>query len=104
MKVNFKSPRYVIPLILLPFLCLFFYAWKESFGKPQPLVQGRDSLQYHIADVSDQVKKSTLTDKLDAYRQQYKKADGYTAIGQLQQDTQATAAVPSLYNAKEKEK
>lgn len=104
MKVNFKSPRYVIPLILLPFLCLFFYAWKESFGKPQPLVQGRDSLQYHIADVSDQVKKSTLSDKLDAYRQQYKKADGYTAIGQLQQDTQATAAVPSLYNAKEKEK
>lgn len=104
MKVNFKSPRYVIPLILLPFLCLFFYAWKESFGKPKPIVQGRDSLQYHIADVSDQVKKSTLSDKLDAYRQQYKKADGYTAIGQLQQDTQATAAVPSLYNAKEKEK
>ncbi len=104
MKVNFKSPRYVLPLILLPFFLLLFYSYKNSFGKPKPVVKGKETLQDNVADVSDQVKKSTLTDKLDAYREQYKKADGYTAINQLQDDTAGTSAAPSLYNDNEKRK
>src|ERR1700761_1518129 len=104
MKVNFKSPRYVLPLILLPFFVLLFYTYKSSFGKPKPVAKGKETLQNDVADVSDQVKKSTLTDKLDAYRNQYKKADGYTAINQLQDDTTATSAAPSLYNDAEKRK
>lgn len=102
MKINFRSPRYALPLILLPFILLFFYVYKSSFGKPKPIAKGKDSLQYNIADVSDQVRKSTLSDKLDAYRDQYKKADGYTAINRLQDDTTTTAATPSLYNEREK--
>jgi conjugative transposon TraM protein len=104
MKVNFKSPRYVLPLILLPFFLLLFYTYKSSFGKPKPVVKGKEALQDNVADVSDQVKKSSLTDKLDAYRNQYKKADGYTAINQLQDDTTATSSAPSLYNDAEKRK
>lgn len=104
MKVNFKSPRYVLPLILQPFFLLLFYTYKSSFGKPKPLVKGKETLQDNVADVSDQVKKSTLTDKLDAYRDQYKKADGYTAINQLQDDTTATSTAPNLYNDAEKRK
>jgi conjugative transposon TraM protein len=102
MKVNFKSPRYVLPLILLPFFLLLFYTYKSSFGKPKAVAKGKDTLQDNVADVSDQVKKSTLTDKLDAYRNQYKKADGYTAINQLQDDTTAASAAPNLYNDAEK--
>lgn len=102
MSINFKSPRYIIPAILLPFFLLLFYSYKESFGKPKPVAKGKDSLQYNVADVSDQVKKSTLSDKLDAYRDQYKKADGYTAIGKLEDDTSSSQATPSLYNEKEK--
>jgi conjugative transposon TraM protein len=104
MKVNFKSPRYILPLILLPFFLLLFYTYKSSFGKPKPVVNGKETLQDNVADVSDQVKKSTLTDKLDAYRDQYKKADGYTAINQLQDDTTVTSAAPNLYNDAEKRK
>jgi conjugative transposon TraM protein len=104
MKVNFKSPRYILPLILLPFFFLLFYTYKSSFGKPKPVVKGKETLQDNVADVSDQVKKSTLTDKLDAYRDQYKKADGYTAINQLQDDTTATSSPPNLYNDAEKRK
>ncbi|MDP9078998.1 MAG: conjugative transposon protein TraM [Bacteroidota bacterium] len=104
MKVNFKSPRYVLPLILLPFFLLLFYTYKSSFGKPKAVAKGKDTLQDNVADVSDRVKKSTLSDKLDAYRDQYKKADGYTAINQLQDDTTATSAAPSLYNNAEKRK
>ena len=104
MKVNFKSPRYVLPLILLPFFLLLFYTYKSSFGKPKAIAKGKDTLQDNVADVSDQVKKSTLTDKLDAYRNQYKKADGYTAINQLQDDTTTASAAPNLYNDAEKRK
>jgi conjugative transposon TraM protein len=104
MKVNFKSPRYILPLILLPFILLLFYTYKSSFGKPKLVGKGKDTLQDNVADVSDQVKKSTLSDKLDAYRDQYKKADGYTAINQLQDDTTATSTAPNLYNDAEKRK
>lgn len=104
MKVNFKSPRYVLPVILFPFFLLLFYSYKSSFGKPKPTAKGKDTLQDNVADVSDQVKKSTLTDKLDAYREQYKKADGYTAINQLQDDTAGVSSSPSLYNDAEKRK
>jgi conjugative transposon TraM protein len=104
MKVNFKNPRYILPVILLPFFLLLFYTYKSSFGKPKPIVKGKETLQDNVADVSDQVKKSTLTDKLDAYRDQYKKADGYTAINQLQDDTTALSAAPNLYNVAEKRK
>ncbi|GGA94959.1 conjugative transposon protein TraM [Mucilaginibacter rubeus] len=104
MKVNFKSPRYVLPLILLPFFLLLFYTYKSSFGKAKAVAKGKDTLQDNLADVSDQVKKSTLSDKLDAYRDQYKKADGYTAINQLQDDTTTASAAPNLYNDAEKRK
>lgn len=102
MTIDFKEPRYVIPLILLPFLCIFFYVYKSSFGKDEPKQAGKDSLQADIAGVSDQVRDRSLSDKLDAYRNQYRQADGYTAIGNLQEE-QETAEVPNtLYNEQER--
>ncbi|MGJ1261119.1 conjugative transposon protein TraM [Sphingobacterium spiritivorum] len=104
MNIDFRKPRYVIPLILLPFLCIFFYVYKSSFGKEQPEQAGRDSLQTDLAGVSDQVRNRALSDKLDAYRNQYRQADGYTAIGSLQ-DEQATVEVPNtLYSENERRK
>src|SRR5690606_35713564 len=104
MNIDFKKPRYVIPLILLPFLCIFFYVYKSSFGKEQPEQAGKDSLQADLAGVSDQVRNRALSDKLDAYRNQYRQADGYTAIGSLQ-DEQAIVEEPNtLYNEQERRK
>src|SRR5690606_25257119 len=104
MNIDFKKPRYVIPLILLPFLCIFFYVYKSSFGKEQPEQAGKDSLQADLAGVSDQVRNRALSDKLDAYRNQYRQADGYTAIGSLQ-DEQAIVAEPNtLSNEQERRK
>ncbi|MGJ1363234.1 conjugative transposon protein TraM [Sphingobacterium spiritivorum] len=102
MNIDFRKPRYVIPLILLPFLCIFFYVYKSSFGKDEPPQAGKDSLQTDISGVSDQVRDRALSDKLDAYRNQYRQADGYTAIGSLQEE-QADAEVPNtLYNEQER--
>lgn len=102
MKINFKQPRYMLPLILLPFLCLFFYAWKSSFGKEVPVQQKGNTLQENVADVSQDVKNKGLEDKLDAYRKQYKDADGYTAVGEIGEEQTGTQKVPDLYNQMEK--
>ncbi len=102
MKINFKQPRYMLPLILLPFLCLFFYAWKSSFGQEAPVQQKGNTLQENVADVSEDVKNKGLEDKLDAYRKQYKDADGYTAVGEIGEEQTSAQKVPDLYNQLEK--
>ena len=102
MKINFKQPRYVLPLILLPFLCLFFYAWKSSFGKDAPISQNANTLQENVADVSDDIKNRGLEDKLDAYRKQFRDGDGYTAVGGIGEEQVNVQQVPDLYNQREK--
>lgn len=92
----------MLPLILLPFLCLFFYAWKSSFGKEAPIQQKGNTLQDNVADVSQDVKNKGLEDKLDAYRKQYKDADGYTAVGEIGDEQTGRQNVPDLYNLTEK--
>lgn len=103
MNVNFNKPRYVIPLILLPFLCIFFYVYKQSFGKQEAPQAGNDSLQTELADVSEQVRNRSLSDKLDAYRNQYKQADGYTAIGHIQEEQLLNESPNTLYNQQERQ-
>ncbi len=103
MKINFKHPKYVLPLIVLPFLCLFFYLYNSNFGKEEREKEDSNSLQENLADVSDQVKNTELADKLDAYRNQYKEGDGYTAVGELKEEEQKAQSIPDLYNQREKQ-
>lgn len=102
MKVNFKKPKYIIPLIALPFFCVFYYVFSDFIQDKNPQKEHTDTLQESIADVSDQIKKRELADKLAAYKNQYKYADGYTAIGEIHQDQQAEFKFDDLYNEKEK--
>ncbi len=103
MKIDFNKPRYVVPLILLPFLCIFFYIYKSTFDKPEVDRAGKNSLQTGIADVSDQVRKKSLTGKLDAYRDQYRQADGYTAVGLIAEEEAEKELPSTLYNMRERE-
>ncbi|KQB99861.1 conjugative transposon protein TraM [Pedobacter sp. Hv1] len=102
MKINFKQPKYMLPLILLPFLCLLFYAWKSSIGKDEPVSQGGNALQDNVVEVSDNIKNKGLEDKLDAYRKQFKDGDGYTAVGQIGEEQTKVQQMPDLYNLREK--
>lgn len=100
--MNFKQPRYILPLILLPFLFIFFYIYKGVADPPSSEDPGKDSLQMNVAGVSDQVRNSALSGKLDAYRDRFKQSDGYTAIGAIQEEQTAAAEPGSLYNEREK--
>jgi len=104
MKVNFKQPRYIIPIIALPFLFLFYYIINEFNTPNEPEGKQSESLQDNIADVSEAIKKRELSDKLEAFRNQYKNGDGYTAITQLQEDQIQEFKFDELYNENEKRK
>ncbi|WBL42323.1 conjugative transposon protein TraM [Algoriphagus halophytocola] len=104
MKIDFKQPKYILPIIMLPFLCLLFYGYK-SFSKDslnQP-VQGTSGIQAQIGKVSEKIQNKPIDTKLDASRETYKRAnDGYTAIKGLELDVEESSQIKSLYNEKEK--
>lgn len=105
MKVNFKQPKYVLPLILLPFLCLFFFAWSSGFSKKKPLAKESPGLNNSVGEVSAQVRRKQLTDKLDAYRSAYKEADGLTAVNVIPGETSSNPAYnTSGYSDRQKQK
>lgn len=101
-KIDLKKPRYALPLICLPFLMLFFYVYKSSYGKEGAKVEGKDSLQTDVAGVSAQVRNQELSGKLDAFRNKFKQADGYTAVGTIGEESLQRAEVSSSYNSREK--
>ncbi|MCX3265655.1 conjugative transposon protein TraM [Pedobacter agri] len=101
-KIDFRKPRYALPLICLPFLMLFFYVYKSSYGKEGAQVVGKDSLQTQVAGVSAQVREQAISGKLDAFRSKFKQADGYTAVGIIGEENMQPAEVTSSYNSREK--
>lgn len=104
MKIDFKQPKYILPIIMLPFLCLLFYGYK-SFSKDSPdePVQGLSGIQSEIGKVSELIQKKPLDSKLDASRETYKRAnDGYTAIKGLELEVEESSQIKTLYNEEEK--
>jgi conjugative transposon TraM protein len=101
MKINFKQPKYILPLILLPFLCLFFFVY-HSHSKKQVLVKKAPGMQDNIGAVSAAVQQKELSDKLDAYRNTYKQADGYTALAPIGEEKSSNTAFGNQYSSKEK--
>jgi conjugative transposon TraM protein len=104
MKINFKQPKYVLPLILLPFLCLFFYAWHSGFSKPKQAIKENVGLNGSVGEVSADVRKKQLTDKLDAYRSTYKEADGLTAVNVIPRENSSNPAFNNDYSDQQKKK
>jgi len=86
MNINFRQPKYVIPLLILPFLFLFFMVYKSSTeGNPKE-VKSEGGMQGDIGEASAEVRQGGLSNKLDAYRNQYKEGDGNTAINPIAEE------------------
>ncbi|RZJ23695.1 MAG: conjugative transposon protein TraM [Acinetobacter sp.] len=101
MKIDFKRAKYVLPLIFFPFFCLFFYVFQSNANSETPK-KDVIGLQENVAEVSDDVKNKDLTNKLDAYRNQYKESDGYSAINPIGEENSQNADYGSKYSDKEK--
>jgi conjugative transposon TraM protein len=102
MKINFKQPKYILPLILLPFLCLFFFVYHSSFAKKKKNSKQETGINGTVGDVSPEVRKKQLEDKLDAYRNSYKDADGYSAVNALPEEKSSKPAYDNTYSDKQK--
>lgn len=102
MTINFKQPKYILPLLALPFLCLFFYVYHSSAGKTKKQAKTSSDFNASVGDVSPDVKKKELTDKLDAYRDTYKDADGNTAVNAIPSEKSADAGFNNNYSEQQK--
>jgi len=104
MKINFKQPRYVIPLVVLPFLCLFFYVYAGSLSSKKGGETPQSGVNAEIGDVSEEVRKRELADKLDAFRDRYKASDGYSGINPISEELAKDSVLQSDYSDAEKRK
>jgi conjugative transposon TraM protein len=102
MKINFKQPKYILPLVLLPFFCLFYYAWHSSFDKPKQDTGPKAGLNPSVGNVSADVSKRQLADKLDAYRNTYKEADGMSAVAVLPKESSSNPSYHNDYSDQQK--
>ncbi len=104
MNIDFKQPKYILPIIMLPFLCLLFYGYK-SFSKEGPAisVEGLSGIQHQIGKVSEQIQNKAIDSKMEASRETYRRGnDGYTAIKGLELEVEESSQIKSLYNEEEK--
>lgn len=102
MNINFKQPRFVLPIIILPFLCLFFYVWHDNGSKHEVVPKDQNGLNPSVGNVSGQVRKKQLADKLDAYRNTYKAADGLTAVAVIPGEKSANPGFHNNYTDQQK--
>jgi len=102
MKINFKQPKYVLPLILLPFLCLFFFVYHSGFAKKKQEAKQEAGINGTVGDVSPEIRKKQLEDKLDAYRNAYKDADGYSAVSALPEEKTSNPSYNNNYTDQQK--
>jgi len=100
MKINFKQPKYILPLILLPFLCLFFFVYHSGQTKPENKRPG--GMNPTVGEVSADIKNKDLADKLDAYRDAYKEGDGMTAVSSLPQEKSSDPSYDNHYTDRQK--
>jgi conjugative transposon TraM protein len=102
MRINFKQPKYILPLILLPFLCLFFFVFHSGAAKKQGKAKPVAGLNGNVGEVAPDIKKKQLEDKLDAYRNTYKESDGMTPVTVLPTEKSSDPSYDNHYNDKEK--
>lgn len=102
-KINLKGPRYMLPLICLPFILILFglYISSSSSTKDQRDT-AQSSLKSEIAEVSTEVQSQKLQDKLQAFQDKYTKGDGYSAVENLADEDPLKAASSSVYSETEK--
>jgi conjugative transposon TraM protein len=102
MQINLKQPKYILPLILLPFLCFFFFVYHSGFAAKKAGDKPVTGMNTSVGQVSGDVQKKQLEDKLDAYRNTYKEGDGMTAVNPLPSEKTSNPAFQSSYSDKEK--
>ncbi|MES2062516.1 MAG: conjugative transposon protein TraM [Bacteroidota bacterium] len=108
-KIKFSQPKYVLPIIALPFLCLIFYVF-SSWGKdkkqtPEEIAAAKqkiDQINPSIQDPSKDVRSADMKDKFEAYSDRFGKDQDYSAVQSLDpKDPNDQNGIKSQYSSKE---
>ncbi|WP_319591726.1 conjugative transposon protein TraM [uncultured Draconibacterium sp.] len=103
MKVKFNQKKYIYPLFVFPFIFLMFYVYNSlGLNTKEEKAVVAEGLQGRLSDPSQQVVQSNLKDKLTTYRENYRNAEGYTAIQSLSYEKQEADTFEDLYSIQEK--
>lgn len=107
-SVNFKHPKYVIPLIALPFIIGLFWLYNSEVSKAADVETAQETVRQeqeqqvntNIQEPSDKVQDDGIQDKFEAYSDRYKRDKDYSAIRGLRND-QFTTSLESQYTEAE---
>jgi conjugative transposon TraM protein len=91
-NISFRQPRYIIPLILLPFFFLFFFIFRHWNGSAQEAPVGQDSVATNqinplMPGVAKQVTEAPVKDKFGAYQEAFKHSTDFTALENIDAPT-----------------
>ena len=92
-NINLKQPKFILPIILFPFLILSFFVYTsfKSKGHHETAMTLADSLALlkkqglnpNMPSVSTEVKDATVKDKFDAYQKTFKDQKDFSALNGL---------------------
>ncbi|AZA75902.1 conjugative transposon protein TraM [Chryseobacterium indoltheticum] len=80
-KINFKQPKYIFPLIVLPVIILIAFAASQYMGKEKTMSVGKQDLSLSLGDTQD-----SILSKNDAYERLFEKGDGRSMLEGLDKE------------------
>ena len=102
MKIKWNKTKYMLPLVILPFLFLLNYGYQSLSSEEEVEEQEVEPGIRSVGDVSKEVQDKGLAGKLEAFRERYNRAtDGQTPIKNL--ETETDGAMDRDYNLEEKQ-
>jgi hypothetical protein len=85
MKIKWNKTKYMLPVVILPFLFLLNYGYQSLSNQEEVEEQEAEPGIRSIGDVSKEVQNKGLAGKLEAFRERYNRAtDGQTPIKNLE--------------------
>jgi conjugative transposon TraM protein len=104
-NIQFRSPRYIIPLILLPFFFLFFFIFRHWNGSAETTVTIKDSMPSNqinpqMPGVGKQISEQPVKDKFEAYQDAFKHKTDFTALENIgmEQQVDGQGNLSSVYS------
>src|SRR3954464_1640407 len=106
-KINFKKPKYVLPLIVLPFLFVFFYvfqSWGANSTSQHDIAKndsisnaGTNQINTEIPGVSHDVASEQIKDRFQSLQEAYKNDKDFSALSTLEEEKQRGSGYSSAY-------
>lgn len=85
MKIHFNQPKYVIPLIILPFIMMGFFIFGGKLSDEQQIVttEKTEGFNTNMPGVDSSISKGEIKDKFSAYQQAFKNVTDHSAMSDI---------------------